>query len=85
MTYTFCRGDDELELVVEYTCHPESRGRRDSLGVPEEPDEPAWIEIDAIEGGTDITFELTDDEIEALQTCIAERVNEIYHDEDFPP
>lgn len=33
---------------VTYTYHPASRGHRDKYGAPEEPDEPAYVEIESV-------------------------------------
>ena len=35
----------EREISFNYTYHPFCKGYRDSLGVPEEPDEEAYFEI----------------------------------------
>lgn len=59
------------ELEVDYKYYKPYRGYRNSMGVPEEPDEPASIEIEGIfKDGADIT-ELCDaagilDEIDQL-------------------
>ena len=38
----------EVDVEVRYTAYKATRGHRDSLGVPEEPDEPAHIEVDGV-------------------------------------
>jgi hypothetical protein len=49
----------EVEVDVEFTYFKAYRGYRDSLGVPEEPDEPAHYEIDSITDleGNEINFD----------------------------
>jgi hypothetical protein len=37
-----------LRLEVEYTASGPSKGHRDSLGVPEEPDYPAEVDIEEV-------------------------------------
>jgi len=53
----------ELEVLFEY--YKGSKGFRNSLGVPEEPDEPAGIEILAVtlDGEVFITTDLEDEKI----------------------
>lgn len=41
-------GDYEIEVTVDFDYYPPSRGYRDSLGVPEEPDEPESLAINSI-------------------------------------
>lgn len=38
----------EVECTVVYDYTPSYRGYRDSLGVPEEPDEPATVELEEV-------------------------------------
>jgi hypothetical protein len=68
--------DDETEIDVHCTGEyfPATRGYRDSLGVPEEPDEPACVELETAmvygfpgDKGRDITCDLTDEQIESLE------------------
>ena len=47
-----------LKVDVEYEYHRAYRGARSSLGVPEEPDEPAHVEIYSIKlNGEEIILE----------------------------
>lgn len=69
MQYTITRDDVEYPITVEYTAHKAIRGARERGGLQIEPDEPAHIEIDGIEG---VDFELTDDEISEIETYIGE-------------
>lgn len=62
----------QVDVSVEYTPVAGSRGRRDSMGAPEEPDEDAYVEIDAVyivRGGKkkDITKFVDEKEMEKLQ------------------
>lgn len=66
-------GDDDevFQLTIEYTYHRAYRGARSSLGVPEEPDEPAGIEIEAILDEDGNEFEVTDSEEEEIyEACL---------------
>ena len=47
MTITFTDGQ-EADVEVEYEYHRSYRGHRNSLGVPEEPNEPAEVEINSV-------------------------------------
>jgi hypothetical protein len=59
--------EEEIEIEVEYETEGASRGCRDSMGVPEEPDEDASIEITgATDKATGEEIELTKNEEEKL-------------------
>ena len=49
----------EIEVDVEFTVTGPTRGHRDSLGVPEEPDEDTSFEIESITDvdGEEVSFE----------------------------
>ena len=64
--YTLKREDCELEVTVHGEYHRASRGHRDSLGVPEEPDEPAEFEIDTVTDIDGNEVEVSDHELEVL-------------------
>jgi hypothetical protein len=60
------RDGTELEAECHFVYHKLSRGHRDSFGVPEEPDSPAYMEfIGATCDGVEI--ELTNDEQERAE------------------
>lgn len=60
-------GDEEVYLLtVEYCYHSACRGYRNSLGVPEEPDEPAGVEIDSIVDADGNEFEVSEEEEEKI-------------------
>lgn len=67
---TDLRGNDvfkEFILEVEYSVTRASRGRRDSMGVPEEPDEEAELEVGSIvDKDTGNEFEVTADELDRI-------------------
>ena len=65
----------EETVTVDFEYHKAHRGHRDSLGVPEEPDEEEEIEINSITApdGVDITYE---DIIEG-DTSLEERILEM--------
>jgi len=61
-------GDTEfIQVEVTYNWYRAHRGYRNSLGVPEEPDEPAHAEVDSIttEDGTEI--KVSDEEMAAIE------------------
>lgn len=53
ITYTL---EDGREIVVDFSCYGATKGYRNSLGVPEEPDEDPSIELNSItdEDGNEI-------------------------------
>ena len=53
----------DIDCMVEFTSHKAHRGYRDSLGVPEEPDEPAGVDIESVKR-LDTKQDVTDKEIE---------------------
>lgn len=49
---------NSYNLLIEGTYYPEIKGSRDSMGVPEEPDEPASFDYNCyIEGQEDLTYD----------------------------
>lgn len=42
---TLLRDSEDIDVTVQYEYHAASRGYRNSVGVPEEPDEDAYVEI----------------------------------------
>lgn len=68
---------NDRELTVhgaEY--YPPSRGYRNSMGVPEEPDEAGWWEWDFITGEDGEEVNLTDDEIEQVEIQLEREVDD---------
>jgi hypothetical protein len=56
----------EIEVEVSFTYHKAIPGHRDKYGAPEEPDEPAYVEIDSVTyDGKDII--LSESDMETLQ------------------
>lgn len=68
----------EIEVVaeVEYEYSPASRGYRDSMGVPEEPDEPSDCEILAVVDDDHIDWlpTMTESQIDDLREIICSRI-----------
>ena len=63
----------EVEVTVWFEFNPEERGCRDSMGVPEEPDIPAHVDIEVVE----YPKELPADTITALkEECLEELIAE---------
>lgn len=80
---------EEINIEVSYNYYRACRGYRDKYGAPEEPDEPAYIEIGAVINLADGSeVELTDDEIEKLKEKIwSSMESEVEYeprDRDFP-
>ena len=71
----------ELELEVQYTAFPASKGARDSLcgvrgaGPQPEPDEPAHVEIDAVRCNG-VLVRLTEAQMEELETLLLIELSE---------
>lgn len=71
----------ELELEVQYTAFPASKGARDSLcgvrdaGPQLEPDEPAHVEIDAVRCNG-VLVRLTQEQMEDLETLLLIELSE---------
>lgn len=67
----------ELELEVQYTVDPPTKGRRDSLmGIPGagaqlEPDDPGGIDIYAVRHNGCLVY-LSKDEVKRLEDLVAE-------------
>lgn len=71
------RGDVEtfdVKVKCYFECHRAHRGKRDSMGVPEEPDEPATIEFDYAQLDDGSQFELTPSEIECAREQLLEEM-----------
>lgn len=70
----------ELGLLdVEATYFPPSRGMRDSLGVPEEPDDEGGWEIESVKlDGQEM--ELSDEDLEAIYQALEEMRTEPNYD-----
>jgi hypothetical protein len=64
--YTLKREGGEIEVTVHGDYHRASRGYRDSLGVPEEPDEPSCFEIDTVTDSDGNEVEVSDHELDIL-------------------
>lgn len=78
-------GDDETEIDVFCTgeYHPATRGYRNSMGVPEEPDESASIEVlsaviydNPREKGRDILKDLSEEQVVSLEEQGLESIDE---------
>ena len=63
-----------VDLEVDYTYYPATRGSRDSYGAPLEPDEPEHLEVERVEwNGHDITLLLAEwDMIDAIEKAVLE-------------
>lgn len=68
----------EREVIVEFSIHGPYRGYRNSMGVPEEPDEPLNIEIESITDEEGNKIDLVPDEEDRL----AEELYKNYVDEE---
>lgn len=72
----------EFPLEVQYSAYPFRNGSRDSYGVPLEPDEPSYIEIeDVLLNNISIVHILTDKEINKLITDIEATLMDEYEPE----
>lgn len=61
----------EVVVKVEYTRSKAYRGYRNSLGVPEEPDEDAEVEIESVVDENGIEVKTTKDEDDIIhQACL---------------
>lgn len=64
---------EEQELKVTYTYYKGIRGHRNSMGIPEEPDEPPRVEInEVLIKGDKLLLELTDEELDSIETMCLE-------------
>lgn len=66
---------EEVKVEVTYTYTPACRGYRNSLGVPEEPDEDEDLDIKTVidEKGIDRLSELTDSQVkELMDECMSD-------------
>jgi hypothetical protein len=71
----------QLPVEVEYEYFPLHRGHRDSLGCPEEPDEPAHVEIDRIRhDGQEVDITLNEDVLIKLEEECLEDVEKDRYD-----
>ena len=61
----------EVTVKVEYTCSKAYRGYRNSLGVPEEPDDDPEVDIVSVldENGKEVKTTKDEDDI-ILQACL---------------
>ena len=79
MTDFFFELDDGTEVRVEGNYVPGSRGARNSLGVPEEPDDPADFEIVSVTNAGGGKVILTEgEELRAVEEGIREAESECY-------
>lgn len=62
------RDGEEIELTLEWEFIPESRGHRDRYGAPEEPDEPAYLELQSAKDSNGMEWELTDAEMKEAES-----------------
>lgn len=72
MTSTITFDDDDgytREVEVDYDIYPASRGYRNSMGVPEEPDEDESLEIDSIREAEE-EIEVSDAEMARIEKAI---------------
>ena len=76
MSYDLERDEETLTLDVEFNYIKAHRGYRNSLGVPEEPDEPDEIEIEGITAEKGNEVNVTDEEVEAIEGACLEYINE---------
>lgn len=68
MEYLLERETEDILLEIHYEYHKAIRGHRNSLGVPEEPDDPEEIEIISItQSGK--PFQVTDKELKDIETA----------------
>lgn len=78
----------KYNVRVFYTDFPASRGARDSLGVPEEPDEEAGIEIEGVhilingKQGKDISKHLTQHQFDEITSNISDDLGADEYDDD---
>jgi len=62
----------DIDIEVTYQYHKAIRGHRDSYGAPEEPDEPAYLEITSVNP----EIELTEREEDNIKEEILSMLNE---------
>lgn len=70
----------EVELGVTFSRIPACRGYRNSMGVPEEPDEPACAEVESVTGPDGKPFELTLAEEQRLDELCDEEADRLAQD-----
>lgn len=83
--HTLDRDDGPLEVEVTYGCLRASRGRRSSLGVPEEPDEVSGTEILSVKTAQGAEVELTADEYDDVIEAAEEEARDEIGSEDETP
>lgn len=69
---------EDIEVDVEYTYTPGCKGSCNSMGVPEEPDDPEELEIESVidAQGKDWLKDLTDKQISDLtDECMSDMEN----------
>ena len=73
---TLTRDEIEIDVTVDFHSWQATRGARSSLGVPEEPDEAAGVEIDEVyDATTKEKLQLTSDELFDLEQRIMDAPN----------
>jgi hypothetical protein len=66
---------NEVPLEVEFDYYPGYRGKRDSLGVPEEPDEGPDVDIGRVcIGDSDVTDLLSVESFREIEKRVLERI-----------
>lgn len=64
--------EEEVDVTVRYTAYAASRGARErETGVPLEPDEPASIEIQSVKDSTGKEIDVSDSDLEQLESEIS--------------
>jgi hypothetical protein len=83
--------DEEVEVSIEYSVNPPSRGHCDRFGCPEEPDTPMEIEVESIETdeGEELDFDSLrmSDQERILIWCVEDAESRAgdYPERDEPP
>lgn len=73
----------DIPLTITFCYYPASRGSRDSYGVPIEPDEEAFLEVEKVViGGFDITELLAQAEITEIEEYLLEE-HEVENNDDY--
>lgn len=64
-----------IPVLVSYEYFPHHTGHHDSLGCPEEPDEPAHVEVDSVMlGDKELYPDLCKEAIEELELKLLEEI-----------
>lgn len=68
----------EIPVTVEYTYYPPCRGHRDRYGAPEEPDEPASVEIGSVldAKGNELWYSLDEKQLKSIEDEIWEALRD---------